>query len=112
MNGDVGGVAKELALLLFEARALVDDPESQNFLLPFAFGVVGQDPSSEWVLLLFIREKVDLPGVGNKLSQVKRVASEFEIPLPLVVLWSSGRSRPMNTAANNNSSNRNKAGMF
>lgn len=35
-------------------------------------------------------ESVDLPGVGDKVSQVKRVTSEFEIPVPSMIpieLW-------------------------
>lgn len=97
---------KELALLLVKASTLVDDPESQVILFSFAFGV-----SAKTEILNVFWENVDLPGVGNKVSQVKRVASEFEIPLPPVVLLSSGKSRPMNITANKSGS-KNKTRIF
>lgn len=56
-------------------------------------------------------EKVSLPGVGNTVFRVKRVASEFEIPIPPAILCSFGKSRPKNIAANNSSS-KDKAGIY
>lgn len=100
---------KELALLLVKASTLVDDPESQDILFSFAFGVSAKTEILN--VFWFIGENVDLPGVGNKVSQVKRVASEFEIPLPPVVLLSSGKSRPVNITANNSGS-KNKTRIF
>ena len=57
-------MAKELALLLVEASTLVDDPESQDILFSFAFGVSAKTEilNAFW----FIGENVDLPGLGIK----------------------------------------------
>lgn len=91
---------------------MVNDPESQDVVFFFFFYIWIISQGQHFECSLFIGENVGLPRVENTVSQAKRVASEFEIPVPPVVLLSFGKSRLMNIAANNNSGSGNKANIY
>ena len=79
-----------------------------HFLLPLEY----QLGLRFWSCFGSLGESVDLPGVGDKVSQVKRVTSEFEIPIPSVIPLSCDKLRSVNSTVNNNGGSKNQARIF
>lgn len=80
-------MAKELALPLAQSSAMVDDLKSQAVVFSFVFGI---SVKTTFQVFFVHWEECWLARDGNKMPQVKKVASEFEIPIPLLVLLSFG----------------------
>lgn len=74
-----------------------------HFLLPLEY----QPGLRFWRCFGSLGESVDLPGVGDKVSQVKRVTSEFEIPIPSMIPLSCDKLRSVNSTAINNGGSKN-----
>lgn len=65
---------------------MTSNPRPLCFRLP-----LGYPSRQDFKCFLFTGKNVGLLGVGNKMSQVRRLDSEFEILTPPVVLLSFGK---------------------